>query len=53
MKQEKETEDYAAGRKSWRVISWIVVVLTIVLNLLIIVIILVRQNAYTIVNKGR
>ena len=51
--QEQETEDYAQGRKAWRVMSWIFVVMTIVLNLLVIGILLVRQNAYTVVNKGQ
>jgi hypothetical protein len=50
---EKEEEDYTQGRNGWRIVSWIIVVLTIVLNLVIIGILLVKQNAYTVINKGK
>lgn len=49
---EKEESDYTHGRNAWRIVSWIIVVLTIVINLVIIGTLLVRQNAYTVINKG-
>ena len=50
--QDEEPEDDSTTRTVWEVFSWILVVLTIVLNLIVIGILLVRRNAYTVVNKG-
>ena len=49
--QDEEPDD-STTRTVWEVFSWILVVLTIVLNLIVIGILLVRRNAYTVVNKG-
>ena len=49
---ENEVEDDSTSRTVWEVFSWIAVVLTILLNLAIIVIIFVRKNFYSAINKG-
>lgn len=47
-----EPEDDTTPRLVWEITSWILVVLTLVLNLVVIVVLLVRRNAYTVTNKG-
>ena len=39
-------------RYAWQVTSWILMSLTLVLNLAVIFVLLYRQNAYNVVNKG-
>ena len=39
-------------RYAWQVTSWILMSLTLVLNLVVIFVLLYRQNAYNVVNKG-
>lgn len=39
-------------RFAWEVTSWILVALTLVLNLAVVAILLLRENAYSVVNKG-
>lgn len=39
-------------RFAWEVTSWILVALTLVLNLAVVAILLFRENAYSVVNKG-
>ena len=50
--EDEEEEDDSGTRKVWEIFSWILVVLTLVLNLIVIGILLVRRNAYTVINKG-
>jgi hypothetical protein len=47
-----EEEDDSGKRKVWEVLSWIVLVFTLVLNLLLVGILLVRRNAFSVINKG-
>ena len=39
-------------RFAWQVTSWILMSLTLILNLVVIFVLLYRQNAYNVVNKG-
>ena len=47
-----EHEEEAKRRYAWEVTSWILMALTLFLNLAVIFILLYRQNAYNVVNKG-
>ena len=47
-----EHEEEAERRYAWEVTSWILMALTLFLNLAVIFILLYRQNAYNVVNKG-
>jgi hypothetical protein len=47
-----EEEDDSGKRKVWEVLSWIVLVFTLVLNLLLVGILLVRRNAFSVINKA-
>ena len=47
-----EPEDEISAREAWKITSWILMSLTLLLNLAVIGILLVRQNAYSVVNKG-
>ncbi len=48
----EEAEDEVSPRNSWEIASWIVLAFTLLLNLAVIFILLIRQNAYSVVNKG-
>lgn len=48
----EDEEDDLSARKAWAIVSWIILVLTLVLNLVVIGILLVRRNAYNVVNKA-
>ena len=48
-----EPEEDISRRFAWEITSWILMTLTLVLNLAVILILLVRDNAYTVVNKGK
>jgi len=47
-----EHEEEAERRYAWEVTSWILMALTLFLNLAVIFILLYRQNAYNVVNKA-
>ncbi len=49
---DRDPEAEATARYTWEVLSWILVVLTLVLNLVVIIVLFVRRNAYTVTNKG-
>ena len=48
-----EEEIEIERRYGWQVTSWILMSLTLILNLAVIFVLLVRQNAYNVVNKGK
>ena len=50
--EELTEEDDSSGRYAWEITSWVLMSLTLVLNLAVIFILLVRQNAYSVINKG-
>ena len=45
-----EEED---ARYAWEVVSWIIVALTLILNLVIVGVIVVNRNANSVINKGK
>ena len=45
-------DDDSTQRLVWEVLSWIAVALTIILNLALVAILLIRRNFFTFVNKG-
>jgi len=47
-----EPEDEISAREAWKITSWILMSLTLLLNLAVIGILLIRQNAYSVVNKA-
>jgi len=47
-----EPEDDISARYAWEITSWVLMSLTLVLNLAVILILLVRQNAYSVINKA-
>ena len=49
----EEPENEISRRFAWEITSWILMALTLLLNLVVIVVLLVRDNAYTVVNKGK
>lgn len=53
--QQWEDDDYddAGQRQTWAILSWIILVLTIVLNIAIIIILVVKKNFYNVINKGK
>ncbi len=50
--EEEEPEDDSGKRTAWEILSWIALALTLILNLVVIVILVVRRNAFSVVNKG-
>lgn len=50
---DDDGENEISRRHAWELTSWILVALTLALNLGVILILLVRQNAYSVVNKGK
>ena len=48
-----EPEDEESARYAWKVASWIIVTLTLILNLVIIAVIVINRNANSVINKGR
>ena len=49
---EEEEVDEEGARYSWKVASWIIVALTLLLNIVIVGVIVVNRNANSVVNKG-
>ena len=45
--------DEESARYAWKVASWIIVALTLLLNLVIVVVIVINRNANSVINKGR
>ena len=48
-----EEEDDSGRRKVWEIFSWIFVAFTLLLNLIVILILVIRRNAFSVINKGR
>ena len=48
----QETVDETGPRNTWEILTWIFIALTIILNLLLIAILIVRRNTNSIVNKS-
>ena len=44
--------DEESARYAWKVASWIIVALTLLLNLVIVVVIVINRNANSVINKG-
>ena len=49
---EEEPEDDSGKRKVWEILSWIVLALTLILNILVIGVLAVRRNVISVINKG-
>jgi len=49
--QAVQAEDETGARNTWEILTWIFIALTIILNLLLIAILIVRRNTNSIVNK--
>ena len=49
---EDEPEDDSGKRKVWEILSWIVLALTLILNLVVIGVLAVRRNVISVINKG-
>ncbi len=47
-----EDDDDSGQRTVWAILSWVAVALTIILNLVLIVIVVIRKNFSTLANKG-
>ena len=45
--------DEESARYAWKVVSWIIVALTLVLNLVIVAVIVINRNANSVINKGK
>ena len=50
--QAVQAEDETGARNTWEILTWIFIALTIILNLLLIAILIVRRNTNSIVNKS-
>lgn len=48
---QTENDDESGARTAWAAASWIIVALTIVLNVALIAVLLIRKNTYTLINK--
>ena len=48
-----EEENEISRRSAWEIASWVIMALTLLLNLIVILILLARENAYSVVNKGK
>ena len=49
---DEEPEDDSGKRKVWEILSWIVLALTLVLNIVVIGVLAVRRNVISVINKG-
>ena len=45
-------DDESGPRTAWEIASWIILVLTLILNVILVGILLVRRNAFTVINKA-
>ena len=50
---EDDQENEISRRSAWEIASWVIMALTLLLNLIVIVVLLARENAYSVVNKGK
>ena len=50
--EEAEPVDETGTRNTWEIITWIIIALTIILNLILIAILFLRRNLHSIVNKS-
>ena len=50
---EDDQENEISRRSAWEIASWVIMALTLLLNLIVILILLARENAYSVVNKGK
>ena len=50
--QETEPVDESGTRNTWEIITWIIIALTIILNLVLIAVLVLRRNLHSIVNKS-
>ena len=50
---DNNEENEISRRSAWEIASWVIMAGTILLNLIVILILLVRENAYSVVNKGK
>ena len=48
-----EEDNEISRRSAWEIASWVIMALTLLLNLIVILILLARENAYSVVNKGK
>ena len=48
----EEKEDETGARNIWEILTWIFIALTIILNLVLIAILILRRNLTSIVNKS-
>ena len=49
---DEEPEDDSGKRKVWEILSWIVLALTLILNIVVIGVLAVRRNVISVINKG-
>ena len=49
---DDEPEDDSGKRKVWEILSWIVLALTLILNIVVIGVLAVRRNVISVINKG-
>ena len=49
--QEEEVVDESGYRNTWEILTWIIIALTILLNLILIGLLIVKRNLRSIVNK--
>lgn len=47
-----EEENEISRRSAWEIASWVIMALTLLLNVIVILILLARENAYSVVNKA-
>ena len=50
---EDDQENEISRRSAWEIASWVIMALTLLLNLIVILVLLARENAYNVVNKGK
>ena len=50
--EDEEPEDDSGKRKVWEILSWIVLALTLILNIVVIGVLAVRRNVISVINKG-
>ena len=50
---EDDQENEISRRSAWEIASWVIMALTLLLNLIVIIVLLARENAYSVVNKGK
>ena len=48
----QETVDETGARNIWEIVTWIFIALTLILNLVLVAILILRRNLNSIVNKS-